>query len=427
MSRADAVARRTVVVIALAIGALGALASRSLHADGAYYLWFMVQHQCFFTYPDRVFAQVLTQLPPVLAMWLGVDYVPALVILQGIGLTVLTTAVWAAALTVLHRHRLFWTMAVAFAVTYLNSGFMSVGEFNLAYALVALCAAILLCDSPRGAHWVALVASAVILLRSYESLVFLGPLLAGLVVLALRRPLFRSSRIITVVLWCAGGLFALATVLSGWSIVFPRDVTNRQTASDVIGPLLRDPQFVVSSLIALAFVLAAALLRGRARGALLGLLGLACLVILLPGLWARPGLHYDTRVLVGGVLFVLILAGVLLHRRAPEQPTSGWVVAVALLVALSVPFVAQTVGYARWLATFQDVLADNRGPVLLQNTLLIGESSLYAWSWTHPYLSVLLRPADSDVIVQPADTIFQDAPAGLPAGFRTGRLISAPS
>src|SRR5674476_1095180 len=70
-----------------------------------------------------------------------------------------------------------------FAVVQLNSGFMAVGEYLLAYALVALSAAVLLREELlRWWQLAVLAVSAVVLLLSYEALAHLGLVLLAITV-----------------------------------------------------------------------------------------------------------------------------------------------------------------------------------------------------------------------------------------------------
>jgi len=72
---------------------------------------------------------------------------PAVLIrFQSFGLIAIPLAIWVGALAAQWRKPLYWAFVAMFAVVQLNSGFMAVGEYLLAYALVALSAAMLLRD-----------------------------------------------------------------------------------------------------------------------------------------------------------------------------------------------------------------------------------------------------------------------------------------
>jgi len=185
LARIELAARHAVIVLILLAAMQATYAARGLYADGAYYLWKVLESQTFFLFPSRGITQLVTQLPVVAAIRLGVTDVGMLARLQSFGTAGFPMIVWAVTFVVLLRHQLFWPFVAIFAVTFLNSGFFSVGEYNCASAFVALSAAILLRGHLKPWSCAVLVLSAVMLPLSYETLAFLGPGLAFLAFLRL--------------------------------------------------------------------------------------------------------------------------------------------------------------------------------------------------------------------------------------------------
>ena len=202
-------------------------AVRGLYADGSFYLLYTLHNDDFFhVNPTRYFAEIVTQLPVVVAMHSGVSDTAMLIRLHSVGLVVIPLGLWVGALMAQWRRPMLWALVAMFAVTQLNSGFMAIGEYNLAYALVVLSAALLL--RARALRWwqlVVLVTTAVLATLSYEALVYLGPVLIALAVARLmgvrgigaaRSWAERAALILLCVVYTA------ATAVAAWSIRDPR-------------------------------------------------------------------------------------------------------------------------------------------------------------------------------------------------------------
>jgi len=215
---------RLAVLTVVALAALQATyADRGLYADGGYYLWRILETHTFYLFPSRALAQAVTQIPVIVAIRVGVDNVAILARLQSLGTAALPMMIWALALFVLLKHRLFWPFVAVFAVTFLNSGFFSVGEYNFASALVALSAAILLSGTCAPWACAGLLISAMLLPLSYETMAFLGVLLAVLAFWRLRTVVANQQyhRIVVITLLCAIILYVIAAALNVWWTVSP--------------------------------------------------------------------------------------------------------------------------------------------------------------------------------------------------------------
>ena len=183
----------------------------------------MIEAHGFYVYPSRAAVMGVTQVPVVAAMKVGVTNVTSLAYLQSFGTVAMPILVWDGLLVALWRHRLFWPFAVIFAVTFLNSGFYSVGEYNLATALVALDAALLLRGELRRASGLVLVVSAGMLVLSYQTMAFLGVVLAAMTVVRLRAVTreMGARRWEVLVLWAALAFYVLGAALNVWWTVAP--------------------------------------------------------------------------------------------------------------------------------------------------------------------------------------------------------------
>jgi len=138
--------------------------------------------------------------------------------------------------------------------------------------------------------------------------------------------------------------------------------------------------------------------------------GVAAAVLLVPGLWADPALHYTARTVAGlgmfGVLAGAVLVRLITIRRPAEgdagqpAPAGGarrrgsllWVAPLALVCAQLVPFTVHTVGFATWVRHFEQTVVHTSGPVALDDSGLDpAEMRRYGWAWTNPIMSTVLR------------------------------------
>ncbi len=181
----EVLAQKLTVWACLAFGLaafFSVLSLRCLYADGSFQLTETLKAGGFVALAkNRECASYIFQLPVVIAMKLGVTNLHALELLFGVGCFLpwpisLMCCRWLAP-------RQFWLAMLGCAVGYLNAGFMPVGEYNIAHCFFwPVLFAILFAKPLKPVAAAILVVSAVILLLSYESLLFLGPPLALLAV-----------------------------------------------------------------------------------------------------------------------------------------------------------------------------------------------------------------------------------------------------
>jgi len=438
LARGDVPARAVAASLILVWVAQSVLGLRGLFADGGYYLWVELSTGDFFVPgPSRVLADVITQLPVVAALRIGVTNPQLLALLQSFGMVAIPAAMWLVALWVLRRRDAFWSVVVAFAVVTLSSGFMAAGEYNVGYAVAALSAALLLRERIGPASAAVLLVLALVLAASYESAVYLAPLLGVATIVQLRRARRSAGprRVVPVLLVLCLAADAAAVVLSAFSIAFPRDPRNRAGAADLVGSLLRDPQLALAALVAVAWVALTLVLPPRLM-AVRGLVaGLVALPALLPPLWFAPGMQYAGRTAAGLLLFVM-LAGLFAAqwRGSPAVAVAaarapGWIAATVVLVAMMVPFAARTDGFGRWLASFETrVLTTSAEQEWSPPPSIAAGQSLYVWGWTNPFLSRLFEDDPGQgMILNPGQKPGTDPspPAPLPSRlWRVDRTVT---
>lgn len=400
---------------------LAVISDRAFFGDGVRSFVLLLQKQeLFHFWPERRFAEYLLMWPVPLAIRLGVTNFDLLRIIFSLGCLL----PWPLALWLCHRlaTRQAWLAILAAGAGYLNTGFFVFGQYNVAQAFYMVVLLILLFVRPLDyLARATLLLSAALLVLSYESLLFLGPLGAGLALLRARRdgerPLDRA------VLLLAGLLLLTAAVVALGGIVQPSAPANFESFLSYSSQLLLEPTWTLICTAALLLVLTSLLLvpAWRARAAagkgwpwLMGLAGLAWALpplLLADEMW--PSLQFGYRIVALAVpLALTALALWLSWRPAKGAALRGLFLCFALLLLglQSLWHIGATVQWWGYRSLYREVLAGSDGPVPYSTTALAGEragffTNNFNWGWTHPYLS-LVWSRDGRV----RSIVYQDTP-----------------
>src|SRR5215471_21046141 len=158
---------------------------RGLFVDGSAFLVQIVRREWFFEfYAPRLYAMIVGQIPVMTAVTLGVTDLHLLGRLLSLGLFGLPTLFYTFAL---HRVKdepvLMAIVIAAIAIVFMTTSFFIVGEYNTAYA-IALLVAVRLATAKRltVVDGVFLAVVGWLAVRTYEAMLYLGPLLAAMVV-----------------------------------------------------------------------------------------------------------------------------------------------------------------------------------------------------------------------------------------------------
>ncbi|HTR86762.1 MAG TPA: hypothetical protein VMI56_19935 [Reyranella sp.] len=179
--------RRTTIALLWAVALWGSWECRGLYADGAMYLVIVIEKGSFLRPDDkaREYAIAATQIPLVIALKLGITDMRWLSRAYSLGLFAVPTVLYQMALTRAKDDTLLLAAVIAaIALAFFTTSTFIVGEYNTGYAL-AVAAAVWISTCRR---WNMLDGSVLTLfglaaLRSYESFLFFGPLLAAMIVL----------------------------------------------------------------------------------------------------------------------------------------------------------------------------------------------------------------------------------------------------
>ncbi|GAA2014049.1 hypothetical protein GCM10009739_28630 [Microbacterium ulmi] len=415
------------LAIVAAAGVVGTVCLTAYVGDGAHFLHRMLVEGGFaFGNADRTFSAGVTELPAIVAIAVGGVDAGAVALIYSAGLMLIPTAAWCAAILLHWRTPLLWLFFTMWAVVFPVSAFFAVGEYNLTYALVALAAALVLRTGPWTlAESIGLAAVSVVLLRSYESTIFLGPVLIVGVVLRMRdrddveagRGRKRATTWIVgaaAVLLAGGAVLGLVTAL--WTLSPVGGGTFDQAAN--LSLLARDPRVVVAGVAVLAMILALAVSSRRLAIAAIGVGILAAIALLAVPIfpsavprvidadWPYPWMHYNARIAVAVLLAVLIgLATALrftrLGVRAHDRVRAAWVVPVVVIVAMGIDFGRTCVEFRDWTHDFAQTVRSRAGLIPFEAS---GVHPRFTWTWTNPTLSLVLWTREGQgVILNSAD------------------------
>ncbi len=197
--------------------------SRGLFVDGFAFLVQIARREWFFDfYAPRLYAMVIGQVPVMTALFLGVTDLHLMARLLSIGLFAVPTALYSLALMrVKDDAVLLAAVVAAIALVFMTTSFFIVGEYNTAYALSIL-AAVRLATARKLELFDSLMLAALAFLsmRTYEVMIYLGPLLAAMIFWAIRRAPARPV-LPTALHIAAAGMFIAGSVIAAGSIIQP--------------------------------------------------------------------------------------------------------------------------------------------------------------------------------------------------------------
>ncbi len=244
MTSSNTVYRATVALI-WALALWHSWVCRGLFVDGSAFLSQIVEREWFFDVdPPRLYAMIVAQIPVWTAILLGSTDLHLLAQLLSMGLFGLPTALYHLAL---HRAKgdpvLLAAVIAAIGVVFLTTSFFIVGEYNSAYALVILVAVLLVTvDRPRWGNALLLTAVAALAMRTYEVMIYLGPLMAVMILATLYRVPVRPV-VPTVLYILSAGFFLFGMFVAINSVVRPHSEEHLEETYDTALNFWQNMQF----------------------------------------------------------------------------------------------------------------------------------------------------------------------------------------
>ncbi|UYN96672.1 MAG: hypothetical protein KIT25_07005 [Enhydrobacter sp.] len=416
---------RTTVGLIWVLALWHAWTARGLFVDGANFLVHITIHEGFFLfYSPRVYAMFLGQIPIWIALQFGVTDLHLLGQLLSLGLFGLPTIFYTMALwRAKDDPVLLATVIATIAIVFMTTSFFIVGEYNTLYALTLMIAVWLATAQGLTLRDAVVVALASFLaIRTYETMLYLGPILAGLTIWKLWLASFRPvvpALLYGVSIVCYG--FAHVVALD--SVVNPYSEEHLEETWDMALDFWQNIQFDLvlgAALIVVVWGLlrppALATVRPyRWGGLLLALLALSPLLALGDTL-VRPlaKSQYVARTVSGLIVAALIILVVLYRSRAGERvpvfaalrtPQAGrrfLAFAFAMLLAGLPSDIFLTRTWVSYLDAMRQVVVANKGPVAFEDTpFATRPHSLLVENWVLTSQSLLLRSRPGDGIIAP--------------------------
>jgi hypothetical protein len=398
-------------VIALGFFALfiiyAILTRRSLYADGSYYFLRVLEAGNFTEMIGcRSFAAYLFQLPVVIAIKLGVANIHWLAIAFGIG----CLCSWPVAMFLCYRMapQHFWLVILACAAGYLNAAFMAVGEHIVAHAFFWPALFAILFVRPLTPFAAAsLSASAIMLMRSYESMLFLAPPMIGLLVW---RMISGKERLWQLAVLGSAAVFLVVSAYIAWLGVEYPNVENYNGFKSSLFSQLKSPTWTLQMSVFWAVLMLGAL--NSRMAALLKRPAGIVLIALIAMVWGaspllapqhlNPASQYDCRFLDLVVpLFLIPLAFMLALRPdwlAAKIPDLARLSAM-MLIAQSLWHLSATYQWRNHVRDWETMLAAKHGPIFPSTYEGFDNPDM---SWNNPSLSLMLGPARVQAMVMPA-------------------------
>jgi hypothetical protein len=403
--------------------------SRGLFSDGAEFLLDMVRNHRFGSlfWEPRSHVVYLTQAPVRLAIWLGVVDLHRLARLYSFVLFGVPTALYSLALWRARDDALVLATSIAaIAIVFMTTSYFIIGEYNTAYACAILAAVYLAtAPEPRTGDGVVLLLVAVLAARSYEHLVYLGPLLSGIMLISVVRG--RSSSRAAVILYLlAVAWFLYGATVAAFSIMGWFDDNSQYTlslvthASDVRFNIQLDLLLAAVAVLALWSAFGVERLQTRwphlAAGVFVLLLALSPLLVVAerfvapPYAWTQQASRTAAGALTAAIVAFLALQApwakpglpIAVALRAPRAAGRLLVLAMAMLAATLPWDILVTRIYSRYLVVVQEAIAAQHGAFVADGSLLEVHPRVAQHDAFPASLSLILRQSASDGILVPS-------------------------
>lgn len=393
------------VAACIAVGALLCGVTAALYGDGSVMLVQAINAGGSFVSRNRWLLNDVRDSPVVLLVRLGVEDNHALAVAQSIGYVGSATIVWATAIFLARLdRRLFTVVTIAAGVCVGTMASFGAVELLLALAIVSLLTVILgspgAWTTPRA---VTAVVSSAVLVIAHESLIACAVIWgahAGWRVVRAAGAVERLAALVVAgaaVASIAWGVMSLAAVPEGGSLGFLVPIQTLMPASAAL--------VLAGAMATAGAVLGWARIGFVGHTVLLGAGALWTLAGVVIAIRLGPGASYHSRTWsLLAILLMQVFVLVVWARRsaAPSVTASGGdrhVVGIAvafLAMALLIP-IGNAILWAQGLGDVRAAVTEGSGLLRPEGLPELGQRALF--SWTNPYLSVVLRSDDDDAVV----------------------------
>lgn len=421
-------AYRATVALIWALALWHSWTSRGLFVDGANFLVHVARQEAFFDFYDpRYYAMVAGQIPVMTAITLGSTDLHLLARLLSLGLFGLPTLFYHLAL---HRAKddtvLLAIVIAAIALVFMTTSFFIVGEYNTLYAIVLLIGVRLAtADRLTVPDGLALALLALMAVRTYETMIYLGPLLCLIILWKVWRAPARP--VVATLLYLLAAAFAVrGMTVAIYSVVHPHQPEHLEEVWVMALNFWQNLQFdlVLGATVVVvvwALLKPADLARNlpyRCAAILLVLLALSPLLALTDGL-VRPlaKSQYVARtvsgLIIGGMVVVCVAYRAAAASRVPvfaalrlPAATNRFLAFSFLMLLAGLPADLQlTQSWVGYLDAIRTSVQSRGGIIPAEETPLARPPySLFVENWVLTSQSLLLRGKPGDGVLAPPRT-----------------------
>lgn len=398
---------------------------RGLFVDGSAFLVQIVRREWFFDfYPPRVHAMIAGQMPIMLGIGAGVTDMHWLARLLSLGLFGLPTVLYTMAL---HRSKeepvLLAAVIAMIGVVFMSTSFFIVGEYNTAYAMAILVAVrVVTAKGLTTGDGAVLAVLGFLGMRTYESMLYMGPLLATMIMWQVVRVPARTSEALTLHL-SAAALFMCGMMVAADSVIRPWSSEHLEETAQQAKFFWQNMQFMLS-FSAMLVVAVWALVKPEALGGIaiyrwsaVALAALALSPLLaIPDTLVRPlaKSQYVARSASGLVITAMVIfiwcygsrafadwrLRVVLHDKETTRRVLGF--ACLILVASLPADVFLTSTWVTYLDTMRATVRSKDGVIAYEDTPFSRRPNiLLVENWALPSQSLALRSKPGDGIIAP--------------------------
>ena len=398
----DTIIWRIFIILLIIInGVAGAIFCRALIGDGSGYFFRILINKNYFLHENRFLSQMIFETPLVLAIKLGQNNLDSLLKIFSFSIIGAPVLFWLIALGLQFKTKFFWPLLLGYCVTYLASGYNSIGEYNIAYSLTAMSASILMRQDIGIKLSVLLIFASIILVFSYETTLLLGPFLL-LMIFFLKQNKDQLYQKLKFFLMTAGVFLIGATFVGMRGVLYPRDASNLSAALNPASTFLNlNLACIISFLIIILldsfnFTKVSALKTSILVGGVY-----VSFVFISP----YALFNYNFRIL-SSVLLVLSLSIVPFEFMISNFRCISYkkILYHSMMPPIIIMFLSQSaasfisdIKYNIWLKKFEIVANNATGWVALDS--ISSNDYQFTFGWTNPILSIILRGNSSGGIL----------------------------
>jgi hypothetical protein len=379
----------------------GVLTNVGLYADGSHYLVQVLFGRSVTDWDHgRQFAHFINQIPIVLALKIGVTNLAWLIKIHSMPLVIIPNLFWILSLLLMRQDRHFFIYIWCYAFTFLTSGFFFASEYSTVYAVCAFLFALFHTKKTSLKYLLVAFGCSVYLLRAYESMIFLGPIIFYSMICVAR---LTNSSFRKVLVYTSAFLIASSSGIAYMGIIFPRDPNALLKAENVF--LVIKTFHFQYMLVGFIFCIFAFLKKNVDSYYLMGISVFFCILyFFFSKYWNPPYMHCPFRIVSGlflaGSFLIIIASDKLCGVTGNELYEKLEIAAKVIILPLMMTFIFNIYGFYKYKEGFADEIPQTEA-ITAEKTSNRLDLSIYH---SHAYdttLSIVLRGEKRGLIIEP--------------------------